>query len=60
MSPLVETLAAEVGDDGAEGQGTFTVTMLMDFDIDPTVDVVVPDGDYPDGTDQYLALLGQS
>lgn len=61
MAPLVDMLAAEAGAEG-EGleSGTFTVTMLMDFDIDPTVDVVVPEGDYPDGTDQYLALLGQS
>ncbi len=33
------------------------MTMLMDYEIDPTIDVVVPSGDFPDGTDQYLDLI---
>jgi len=60
MTPMIDTLAAEAG---AEGQlvagGTFDVTMLMDFDLDPSIDVIVPDGDFPDGTDQFLDLLAQ-
>jgi hypothetical protein len=39
---------------------TFEMTMLMDYDIDPTVDVVVPTGDYPDATDQFLDVFGSA
>lgn len=33
---------------------TFEMTMLMDYDLDPDVDVVIPEGDFPDVTDEFL------
>ena len=59
MSPVVAAMAAEAGGGDLSG-GTFVVTLLMDYEIDPSIDVVVPTGDFPDGTDQYLELLAQS
>jgi hypothetical protein len=59
MAPLIGSLAGQADGVDVSG-GTFVVTMLMDYEIDPTIDVVVPVGDFPDGTDQFLALFGQS
>jgi hypothetical protein len=56
MSPLLATIGAGVGA-GDRSDGKFVITMLMDYEIDPSIDVVVPTGDFPDGTDQYLDLL---
>ena len=56
LSPLFAALAGQAGA-GDLSDGSFTMTMLMDYEIDPTIDVVVPAGDFPDGTDQYLDLL---
>lgn len=36
---------------------TFEMTMLMDYDIDPSIDVVVPAGDFPDLTDDFLGIF---
>ena len=58
MSSVVAAAAAEAGGGDLSG-GTFVMTLLMDYDIDPSIDVVVPTGDFPDGTDQYLDLLAQ-
>jgi len=59
MSPWLASLADQAGG-GDLSDGSFTMTMLMDYEVDPTIDVVVPAGDFPDGTDQYLDLLAQS
>ncbi len=58
MSPVVAAVAAEAGGGDLSG-GTFVMTLLMDYDVDPSIDVVVPTGDFPDGTDQFLDLLAQ-
>ena len=39
------------------GDATFDMTMLMDFDIDDTVDVVVPTGDFPDATEAFIDVF---
>ncbi|BAN04140.1 hypothetical protein [Ilumatobacter coccineus] len=36
---------------------TFEMTMLMDYDLDPSIDVVVPAGDFPDFTDDFLTIF---
>jgi hypothetical protein len=43
--------------DAIFADATFEMTMLMDYDIDPTVDVVVPTGDFPDATEQFLEVF---
>lgn len=37
---------------------SFDMTMLLDYDLDPTVDVVVPTGDFPDATAEFQNLFG--
>ncbi len=37
---------------------TFSMTMLLDYDLDPSIDVVIPTGDFPDATDQLLDGFG--
>ncbi len=37
---------------------TFDMTMLLDYDIDASVDVVVPTGDFPDATADFENLFG--
>jgi hypothetical protein len=59
MSDVIGSMVGQVGGEDAAAEGTLVITMLMDYDIDPTIDVVVPTGDFPDGTDQYLQLFGQ-
>lgn len=53
-------IAETPGASDVPADATFAMTMLMDYEIDPSIDVVVPTGDFPDGTDQYLDLLGAS
>ena len=36
---------------------TFDITMLLDYDIDDTVDVIVPTGEFPDATDAFLDVF---
>jgi len=61
FSAVMGDLAAQAGGtaSGTPADATFVMTMLMDYEIDPTIDVVVPAGDFPDGTDQYVALLNR-
>lgn len=36
---------------------TFGYSLLMDFDLDPSIDVQIPVGDFPDFTDQFEQLV---
>ena len=42
------------------GDATFTMEMVMDYDLDATVDVVIPEGDFPDATDDFLSVYGDA
>lgn len=52
--PAAELTEFEAMADGA----TFSMTMLLDVDLDPSIDVVVPEGDFVDATDQWLDVFG--
>ncbi len=69
MSPLWKALPEIIAasGDGAGGMGeqfaemfgdfTFDMTMLIDYDLDASVDVELPQGDFPDATDQFLEMF---
>lgn len=66
---LPEIMQEGGGDIGAGGLGdmsqlladaTFEMTMLLDYDLDPTIDVVAPQGDFPDATDTFLEIYGDA
>lgn len=60
MSAMLGGLGELAGEPGAdELDGTFGMTMLFDYDVDPTVDVQLPSvDDYPDATADFLELFG--
>lgn len=58
------TIMAEAGMSEADLAGsdmladaTFEMTMLMDYDLDPSIDVIVPAGDFPDATADFLSVF---
>jgi len=64
MSPMFAGMADALGSDaGMDGFGdlfadaTMTMEMIMDYDIDASIDVRLPDGDIPDVTEQFIELM---
>lgn len=50
---------AELAGSDMLSDATFEMTMLMDYDIDPSIDVIVPEGDFPDATADFLSVFGE-
>ncbi len=61
MAPLIEAMFASMGDasmgaDAMSGDMRYIVTILTNFDIDDSIDVEVPSGDFPDHTDEFIEM----
>jgi len=65
MAPLFTAMLEAFGDAGAEGDvmsrmfadATMTMVMVIDYDIDPSIDVQIPEGDFPDVTADFVEFL---
>lgn len=64
MSSMFTGMAEAMGGDGEFGDfgamfadATMTMEMIMDYDIDATIDVQLPEGDVVDATQQFIELI---